>query len=320
MGKPSDKCRSARRPSKQARARAKKRTTWGFGIKRSGLWSSAWGADTETAYLGRKKWKRQTNISQGRNRRSHLVGLSDDLERRAKALGPHSEQAGVMQFPMGKPRSERLSAEQAELIRAGAHEIGKPSIALAQAIQFDGTLRQRDVIGEWVPINERNFTSAVISGYRKWGRGLDWREIDENWMLAHVTNKRQKLVVVDLKLAPMVVEELTKLHGLDRSKYPASGPVIVSERHGQPWAEQEFRRYWRMIANKQGIPSTVRNMDSRAGAITEAFEAGANPESIRKSATHGQLSMTTRYSRNEAEATAEVLTLRGTHRQNKKGS
>jgi hypothetical protein len=99
MGKPSDKRRSARRPSKQARARAKKRTTWGFGIKRGGLWCSVWGAETGTAYLGRKKWKRQANISQGRNRRAHLVGLSDNLERRAKALGPHSEQAGVASGP-----------------------------------------------------------------------------------------------------------------------------------------------------------------------------------------------------------------------------
>lgn len=98
MGRPSDKRRSARRPGRQARARAKNRLQFGFGIRRSGLWSSEWGAGTVTAYFGRKKWKRQANISQGRNRRPS-IGESADLERRAKALGPHSGQAGVATSP-----------------------------------------------------------------------------------------------------------------------------------------------------------------------------------------------------------------------------
>ena len=57
MGKPSDKRRSARRQGRQERARVKKRTTYGYGVKRGGYWSSAWGAGTETAYVGRKKMR-----------------------------------------------------------------------------------------------------------------------------------------------------------------------------------------------------------------------------------------------------------------------
>lgn len=63
MGKPSDKRRSARRPGRRERAQAKKRVTYGFGIKRSGMWSSEWGAGTATAHFGRKKWQRQQNVS-----------------------------------------------------------------------------------------------------------------------------------------------------------------------------------------------------------------------------------------------------------------
>jgi hypothetical protein len=100
MGRPSDKRRSAGRPGKQERTRTNKRLRYGFGIRRSGMWSNAWGADFVTASFGRKKWKRQANISQGRNRRAHLGGESVDLERRAKALGPHSEQAGVASGPL----------------------------------------------------------------------------------------------------------------------------------------------------------------------------------------------------------------------------
>lgn len=98
MGVPSDKRRSARRPGKQERARAKNRLCYGFGIRRGGMWSSEWGAGTVTAYFGQKKWKRQANISQGRNRRSS-IGVSVEPERRAKALGPHSGQAGVATSP-----------------------------------------------------------------------------------------------------------------------------------------------------------------------------------------------------------------------------
>ena len=65
MGRMSDQRRSARRLGKQERARAKKRITYGPGVKRCGKWSSEWGAGTKTAYFGRKKWQRQANIAQG---------------------------------------------------------------------------------------------------------------------------------------------------------------------------------------------------------------------------------------------------------------
>ncbi len=101
MGRPSDKRRSARRPGSHERARIKKRTTWGYGIQRSGVWCSAWGAGTAMAWLGRKKdaayWRCQ----------SHHVGESNQPERRAKALGPLSEQAGVASGPQ-----DALTGEQ----------------------------------------------------------------------------------------------------------------------------------------------------------------------------------------------------------------
>lgn len=100
MGRLSDQRRSARRPGKQERARAKKRLQYGPGVRRSGMWSSAWGAGTVTAYFGRKKWRRQGNIALGRNSRAHLVGESNEPERRAKAVGPHSRQAGVAPGPL----------------------------------------------------------------------------------------------------------------------------------------------------------------------------------------------------------------------------
>jgi hypothetical protein len=84
-----------------------------------------------------------------------------------------------------------------------------------QAFQFECTLRQKDVIGEM---------GAAVRARRvgrhhprqKWLRGIVWQEIDENLILRHVTSKKQKMTEVDLKLAPMVMEELQLMAGPSR--------------------------------------------------------------------------------------------------------
>jgi hypothetical protein len=227
---------------------------------------------------------------------------------------------GDLKFPMAKPRTERLTAEHAIAIRAKAHEMGVPSLALAQAFQFECTLRQKDVVGEWVPSNEPGLSDVTYAG-QKWLRGLRWSEIDDNLILRHTTSKRLKDIEVDLWNAPMVLEELERQFGLgwDRSKLPRSGPIIVYEQTGRCYVTYQFRWLWRRVANLAGIPKAVRNMDSRAGAISEATDAGAALEDVRHAATHGDIKMTQRYSRGAAEKTAKVMQLRTAHR-NKGGT
>lgn len=217
-----------------------------------------------------------------------------------------------MRFKMGKPRVERLTAEQATAVRAMAHQMGRPSIALAQAFQFECMLRQKDVIGEWVPNSEPG-VSDITDGNEKWLRGLRWSEIDENLILRHTTSKRGKdIPELDLHRAPMVMEELAKL-----AVVPTTGPVIISEKYGLPYISHEFRHKWREIAKAAGVPDQVFNMDSRAGAISEATDAGAELEHIRHAATHSDIAMTQRYSRGSIEKTANVMKLRVEHRNKK---
>lgn len=226
-----------------------------------------------------------------------------------------------MRFPMAKARTERITAEQADLLRAQAHKEGMPSVALAQAIQFELLLRQRDVIGEWVPIPEPGVTE-ITSGNSKWLRGIRWEEIDANLVLTHVTSKRQKEISVDLTAAPMVCEELDRAYPgwrHSRSALPAVGPIIVRETTTIPWFDTEYRRVWRKLARACGIPDAVKNMDSRAGGISEATDAGAELEHVRHAATHGDISMTSRYSRSTAEKIANVQLKRAEYR-NKKGT
>jgi hypothetical protein len=218
-----------------------------------------------------------------------------------------------MRFSLPKPRSSVLTAEMAEAFRAKAHEMNYPSMALAQAFQFELMLRQKDVIGEWVPISEPGISDVTHKG-QKWLRGLRWEEIDENLILRHVTSKRGKEVEHNLLNAPMVMEELALLGGRR-----LSGPVIVGEKRGRPWNSKYFCHAWREIATAAGIPKSVRNMDSRAGAITEATDAGADLEHIRHAATHSDIKMTQRYSRGATDKSAGVMKLRVEHR-NKKGT
>ena len=163
-----------------------------------------------------------------------------------------------MRFPNPVARSEQLTTELVNAIRAKAHELGKPSIALAQAIQFELMLAQKDTIGEWVPASEPGESDIIVDG-NKWLYGIRWSQIDDNLVLRHVTSFRQKHVEIDLKRAPMVLEELQKQFG----EIPKKGPVIVSEWNAKPWSSAEFRRWWRKIADAAGVPKNIKNMDSR---------------------------------------------------------
>jgi hypothetical protein len=179
-----------------------------------------------------------------------------------------------MRFENPKPRSEQLTAEHVKAIREKAHELGKPSIALAQAIQFELMLNQKDVIGEWLPATEPGESDIVLDGL-KWLHGIRWSEIDNNLILRHVTSFRKKMVEIDLKRAPMVLEEIKRLGAT-----PKNGPVVVSEWSQKPWSSNEFRRWWRKLADAAGVPKNIRNMDSSKVGMQSKREALPAPETL----------------------------------------
>lgn len=157
-----------------------------------------------------------------------------------------------------KPRENNLiSNDQVKAIIVAAHEMGVHSVALAQAFQFEcQDLSQKDVIGEWVPIDAEG-TSDIMNGDEKWLHGLRWNEIDENMILTHIMSRFNQPIKIDLKTKPLVMDELK------RSANPRSGPVIVCEQNQLPWWATEFRRMWRKIAREAGVPDDVFNMNSR---------------------------------------------------------
>lgn len=219
-----------------------------------------------------------------------------------------------MRFKGGRPRKERITAEQATAIRQLAHKEGLRSIALAQAFQFECIMRQKDVIGEWVPLNEPG-TSDVVFGNMKWLRGLRWSEIGNDLTMRHNTSKKGKDLEVNLRYSPMVIEELGQLGALLGQ---ARGPLILYEVTGRPYEAWQYRREWRRLARAAGISDNVFNMDSRAGGISEATDAGAELEHVRHAATHSDIATTQRYSRNQSGKIETVQKQRITHR-NKSG-
>lgn len=223
------------------------------------------------------------------------------------------ETLAEMVFENPRRRVEIVNREQAILIREGAHEAGHPSIALAQALMTDLMLRQKDVIGEYLPMSEPGL-SPYIYRNKKWMVGINWLEISETMILAHRLSKSLrgrdavmdpdagKLEFFDLTKYPMVMEELA--HVTRRE-----GPLVIREDTGRPWDDKSFNRAWRKIARAKGIPDNVQNRDSRAGAITAAFNAEASPDKIRRAAGHSQLSTTMGYDRGNEQARAEVIEL-----------
>lgn len=225
-------------------------------------------ADAQTLDAWYAKWRDGGKVAISNSKMTMLRGLlsfgimSARDENCARLFGL----LGQMKIELPKVRTEHLTRDQANLIRAKAHEKERPSIALAQAFQSDVGLIQKDAVGEWVPMGEPGI-SDIIQDNLKWVRGLRWEEIDANLILTHSAGDKE--IRFDLKNAPMVVEELERAKIRNGGHLPTRGPVIVSEWDKLPWTAPEFRRWWRRLADECGIPKTVRNADSRVKAGNE---------------------------------------------------
>lgn len=191
------------------------------------------------------------------------VTLNDDACTRLSTI------LGNMRFPLSEKRTEYLTYDHARAIRATANTaFNWHSIALAQAFKFElSKLRPVDVIGEWVPLSEPG-TSDITRGEEKWVGGLRWSDIDENLILRRtVTSGRKnqhKVVEFDLKHHAMIMEEINRVPPWNRK-----GAIIICEYSNLPWSGPEFRRKWRLVADKAGIPDSLTFSDGGRGNTPE---------------------------------------------------
>jgi hypothetical protein len=216
-----------------------------------------------------------------------------------------------MSFPTPKERTEAPTAADVIKVRQAAHAAGHPGRALAYALQFETTLRQWDVIGQWVELRDRRPSSVVVGGL-KW-IGPTWANIDEQLILRVTPSKTDGTtdarVVIDLKECPMVMEELAHIPPEQRR-----GPLVVAQ-NGLPYRYGNWRRAWRSDFDAAGIRAW--NRDLRAGGNTEGQDAGARVEDRHKVAGHASAKTTAKvYDRGLLEAHRRVARARAKLREN----
>ncbi len=108
----------------------------------------------------------------------------------------------------------------------------------------------------------------------RWANGLTWEDLATDTIVKETT-KTGAMIAHDLTLCPMTRALISLVPAEARV-----GPLIVDERAGRPYAKYGYAREWRVVARAAAIPDHVWNMDARAGAITEAEDAGAELDTI----------------------------------------
>lgn len=222
-------------------------------------------------------------VSWGASRGANLINPNPCLLLRSQLSATRLKQPPA--------RKTRLTYEQLTRFCNRAMERGRQSMARGLRMQFECALRQRDVIGEWQ--NGR------------WANGLTWSDIGRDGVLRKTTSKTGADAEHRITDYPELAADLDATPLDNRI-----GPLVIDEGTGLPYTPEKYRRWFRLIAREAGIPDEIWNMDARAGAVTEAYEAGATTEGAMALATHTQAATSRRYRRAGTEQTSRVAKLR----------
>jgi integrase len=220
----------------------------------------------------------------------------------------------LQQQKFAGPRPRTIAPTAADIVaaRKAAHELGQPLAALAYALQFEGAMRQWDVIGKWVPLSYRA-PSSIIDRGEKW-IGPVWSQIDQNMILRYTPAKTQftsgERVTLDLRECPMILTELAKVPEEARR-----GALIINSRSGLPYRQDAYHELWRKVVKAVGIRAGIWSRDLRAGAVTEGRQAGARTDDLAKQAGHSNKRTTAEvYDRDRLEAHRRVARKRVAYR------
>lgn len=205
--------------------------------------------------------------------------------------GPLREQLAAAKFTAPPARRTRLTYSQLVAFCDRANELGRSSMARGLRLQFELAFRQRDVIG--------------IYQDGRWQGGLTWADIGRDGILRKTTSKTGADAEHRIADYPELAADLAATPADARI-----GPLVIDEGTGLPYTPEKYRRHFRKIARIAGISDEIWNMDARAGAVTEAYAAGATTEGAMALATHTQAATSRRYRRAGAEETSRVAKLR----------
>jgi hypothetical protein len=256
-----------------------------------------------------KQWKDGSGLGAARMALAVLkAAISFGIVCRIRGCAEFQAILYELQFERLPSRSFAPTAEQITAARQAARGAGRPLVALAYAIQFETTLRQWDVIGQWVDFDDPR--SSAVLGYGKKWVGPTWAAIDKNLILAKIKPTKTEdtteiTVSFDLSVCPMVCEELANIAQASRT-----GPLIVNPDTGLPYIRHSFQNAWKADFKTAGMPKGMWNRDFRAGGITEGGKAGASKDDRRKLAGHTKEETTEIYDRDQVEAHRRVMRAR----------
>jgi hypothetical protein len=164
------------------------------------------------------------------------------------------------------------------------------SVAIGVAAQFEFTLRQIDVIGEWEKLKgaEEISSGTIVSRRRVWRPGLRFEDVARG-TLDLTTSKNDAKAIFDVTAYPLFIHALTSVPENERH-----GPLVVDE-EGMPVRRRYYQDLYRDVADAAGVPRAVWNMFARHGGVTEAHEAGADLVDVSKHAQHADLNTTNRH-------------------------
>lgn len=215
-----------------------------------------------------------------------------------------------------RPPKLAISYEQAaaivnEGLRRGTRR--HRSVALGVAAQFEFTMRQIDVIGEWErvdPVKELA-KDAIVSNAQVWRPGLRFEDF-AGGELDLETSKTQAKAIFDVTAYPLFQQALSAVPERQRR-----GPLVTDD-SGMPVRRRHYQDLYRDVADAAGVPRGVWNMLARHGGATEARQAGVALADIAEHVQHADLNTTRKhYIVPSVETSRRVAKQRVAHRQTK---
>lgn len=222
----------------------------------------------------------------------------------------HKKATGVTENPfagMGiksKSAGGNRAATRAEYnaYRAAAHALGKPSMAAAAALCFEGCQRVWDAFGFLDP-------DGAVS------RGIRWDGYKPAERLSLVQSKTGNLVNIPLveridgEDVPLYPELEQELGGLERRD--DGGLIVRDERSGEPYTRDYMRYAHKQVRVKAGLPADLRFTSFRHGGISEIGDAGETD--MRAVSGHSTLDITRVYNKANDEKARKIALRRREH-------
>jgi hypothetical protein len=184
------------------------------------------------------------------------------------------------------------------------------SVALGVAAQFEFTLRQIDVIGEWERLGRANSAApgAVIDRGQVWRPGLRFEDFATG-VLDLTTSKTSAAAVFDVNAYPLFQVALAAVPEAERA-----GPLVIGD-DGVPVRRRHYQDLYREVASAANVPDEVWNMRARHGGTTEARQAGVDLADVAEHAQHSDINTTRKhYIVPSVETSRRVAKARVAHR------